>query len=52
MLTIGMRSPAEIDANINVFAGDTTYTNEDRALLATVGAAVLNDENARKMPVE
>ena len=33
-------------------AGDTTYTNEDRALLAGVSAAVLSDENVRKMSVE
>jgi predicted aldo/keto reductase-like oxidoreductase len=52
MLTIGMRSPAEIDANIKVFAGDKTYTNKDRALLAAVGAAVWNDDKVRKMPVE
>jgi len=52
MLAIGMRYPAEIDTNITTFAGDTTYTNEDRALLAGVSAAVLNDENVRKMPVE
>ncbi len=52
MLTIGMRFPAEIDANIKTFAGDTTYTNEDRALLAGVSAAVLSDENVRKMRVE
>lgn len=52
VLAIGMRYPAEIDANIKVLAGDTTYTNEDRALLADVGSAVLNDENVRKMSVE
>ncbi len=52
LLTIGMRYPAEIDANIKTFAGDTTYTNEDRALLAGVSAAVLNDENVKKMSVE
>lgn len=52
MLTIGMRFSAEIDTNITTFAGDTTYTNEDRALLADVSAAVLNDENVKKMSVE
>jgi len=52
MLTIGMRYPAELDANLKVFAGNTTYTNDDRALLADVSAAVLNDENVRKMSVE
>ena len=52
MLTIGMRYPAEIDTNIKTFAGDTTYTNEDRALLAGVSATVLGDENVKKMSVE
>jgi len=52
LLTIGMRYPAELDTNIKTFAGDTTYTNEDRALLASVSAAVLNDENVKKMSVE
>ena len=52
MLTIGMRFPAEIDTNIKTFAGDTTYTNDDRALLAGVSAAVLSDENVKKMEVE
>ncbi len=52
ILNIGMRYPAEIDANIKTFAGDTTYTNEDRGLLAGVSSAVLSDENVRKMNVE
>ena len=52
ILTIGMRYPAEIDANIKTLAGDTTYTNEDRALLAGVSSAVLSDENVQKMSVE
>ncbi|MEA1952742.1 MAG: aldo/keto reductase [Planctomycetota bacterium] len=52
VLNIGMCYPAEIDANIKTLAGDTTYTNEDRALLAGVSSAVLSDENVRKMSVE
>jgi len=52
ILTIGMRFPAEIDANIKTLSGDTTYTNEDRALLAGVSADVLSDEKVKKMPVE
>ena len=32
VLTIGMRYPHEIDYNIRILAGDTTYTNKDRAL--------------------
>jgi predicted aldo/keto reductase-like oxidoreductase len=47
VLTIGMRSLSEIDTNIKVFAGDATYTNEDRALLAGVSAAVLSDDNVQ-----
>ena len=52
MLTIGMRFPAEIDTNIETLAGNTTCTNEDRALLAGVSAAALSDENVTKMSVE
>jgi predicted aldo/keto reductase-like oxidoreductase len=52
MLTIGMRFSDEIDTNIKTLAGDTTYTNEDRALLAGVSAAVLSDETVKKMKVE
>jgi predicted aldo/keto reductase-like oxidoreductase len=52
ILTIGMRYPDEIDANTKTIAGDTTYTNEDRALLAGVSAAVLSDENIKRMRVE
>ena len=52
ILKIGMRLPAEIDANIKTLAGDTTYTNEDRALLASFSSALLNDENVKKMKVE
>ena len=52
MLTIGMRYPAEIDTNIKTFAGDTMYTNDDRALLAGVGASVLSNEKVMEMKVE
>jgi predicted aldo/keto reductase-like oxidoreductase len=52
ILNIGMRFPAEIDANVKTLDGDTSYTNEDRVLLAGVSAAVLSDENVRKMKVE
>jgi predicted aldo/keto reductase-like oxidoreductase len=52
VLTIGMRYSTEIDANIKTLASATKYTNGDRALLAGVSAAVLGDENVRKMKVE
>ena len=47
-----MRFPAEIDTNVKTLAGDTTYTNDDRAILAGVGASVLSDENVKEMKVE
>jgi predicted aldo/keto reductase-like oxidoreductase len=52
VLTIGMRFPAEIDTNIKTLASDTTYTNDDRALLAGASAAILSDEKLKKMRVE
>jgi len=33
-LTIGMRLPKEVDTNIRILTSDTTYTQEDEALLA------------------
>jgi len=52
MLTIGMRSPAEVNANVKTLAEDTTCNSEDHALLAAVSSAVLNGENVKRMPVE
>jgi predicted aldo/keto reductase-like oxidoreductase len=52
VLTIGMRFPAEIDTNIKTLAGNTTYTNDDRALLAGVAASVLSNEKVKEMRVE
>jgi len=52
MLTIGMRSPAEVNANVKTLTEDTMCTSEEHALLAAVSAAVLNDKNVKKMPVE
>ena len=49
---VGMRFPTEIDTNVKTLAGDTTYTNDDRALLAGVSAAILNDERIKQMKVE
>lgn len=49
LLTIGMRLQHEIDANIKLMAGDTTYTLEDRALLAEFSAQALDSDALRKM---
>ena len=40
------------DIGIKAIAGDTTYTNEDRALLAGASATILGSEHAKKMSVE
>jgi len=52
MLAIGMRTPAEVNANVKTLAEDITCTSEEHALLAAVSSAVLNDRNVKKMPVE
>lgn len=52
MLTIGMRTSAEVNANVKTLAEDITCTSEEYALLAAASAAVLNDKNVKKMPVE
>jgi len=52
MLTIGMRTGAEVNANVKTLAEDTTCTTEERALLAAVSSAVLNDSSVKRMPVE
>jgi len=52
MLCIGMRLRTDIDANIKTLAGDVTYTDADRALLAEFGPQALNSDAMRKMRVE
>lgn len=52
MLCIGMRLKHEIDGNIRTLAGDTTFTDADRALLAEFGPLVRNSDAMKKMKVE
>ncbi|NQT86359.1 aldo/keto reductase [bacterium] len=52
MLCIGMRLKTDIDANIKTLAGDTTYTDADRALLADFGPQALKSDAMKKMRVE
>jgi len=52
VLVIGMRFPAEVEANVATFSGDPTYTDEDRSLLAAVAASVLRSKTVREMKVE
>lgn len=52
VLNIGMRLKEEIDANIKTFSGETTYTLEDRALLAKFSARLYDTEAIKKMRTE
>jgi len=52
LLNIGMRLKEEIDANIKILSGDTTYTLEDRALLAEFSAKLYDTDAIKKMRVE
>mgnify|MGYP007005276447 CR=1 FL=1 len=47
-----MRFTKEIDANIKTLAGDTSYTNDDRSLLAQYSAALYDHERVKQMKVE
>ena len=52
VLCIGMRLRSDIDANIKTLAGDVTYTDADRVLLAEFGPLALKSDAMKKMPVE
>jgi len=47
-----MRLTEEIDANIKTLSGDTTYTLDDRALLAQFCAKVLDSDPIKAMKVD
>ena len=50
--TIGMRLKVEMDANLAVLSGDTTYTLADRALLAEFSARLYETDAAKKKRIE
>ena len=52
VLNIGMRLKEEIDANIKTLSGETTYTVEDRALLAEFSAKLYDNDGIKKMRIE
>ena len=52
LLTIGMRLPKEVDANIETLSADTTYTLDDRALLAEFAAQALESRAMKAMRVD
>ena len=52
LLNIGMRLKEEIDANLQVFSGATTYTLEDKALLAEFSAKLYDTDAIKKMRID
>ena len=52
LLTIGMRLKKEVDANIKILSGDTTYTSHDRALLAEFCAKAFDSDPIKAMKVD
>jgi predicted aldo/keto reductase-like oxidoreductase len=52
ILNIGMRLKDEIDANVALVSGNTTYTPSDRALLAEFSAWLYETETVKKMRIE
>ena len=51
MLNIGVSMPSDIDQNLAVVRGDTTYTNADRELLADFSARLYDTEEIKALPI-
>jgi predicted aldo/keto reductase-like oxidoreductase len=52
LLVIGMRLQKEIDANIETFSGNVTYTTDDRALLAEYCAKAYDSPLIKRMKLD
>ena len=52
LLTIGMRLKKDVDANIKILSGDTTYTLDDRALLAEFSTKALDSDPIKAMRID
>jgi hypothetical protein len=52
LLNIGMRLQEEIDTNVNIVSGDTTYTLEDRDLLAQFSAQLYDTDAIKRLRIE
>ena len=52
LLVIGMRLKSEVDANINTFTGDTTYTDNDKTLLTEFSKQALASKAMKSMRVD
>ena len=51
MLNIGVSMPSDIDQNLAVVRGDTTFTNHDRDLLADFSSRLYEADAVKAMPV-
>ena len=52
ILNIGMRFPAEVDANVETLSGDVTYSPADETLLAGVSDYLRDQDWVKKMKVD
>ena len=52
LLTIGMRLKKDVDANIRTLAADTSYTLDDRTLLAQFCAKAFDSDAIKKMRID
>jgi len=52
ILNIGMRLKKEVDANIKTLSGDTTYTLNDRALLAEFSVKAFDSDAIKAMRID
>ncbi|MBP7937147.1 MAG: aldo/keto reductase [Phycisphaerae bacterium] len=52
ILNIGMRLKEDVDANIKILRGDTTYTPEDRDLLAEFSSRLFDTDAIKKLRIE
>ena len=52
VLNIGMRLKEEIDANIKIVSGDSTYTPEDRDVLAQFSAQLYDTDAIKQLRIE
>jgi predicted aldo/keto reductase-like oxidoreductase len=52
LLVIGMRLKDEIDANVKIFTGDTSYTSDNRSLLTDFCSKAYDSDAIKKMKID
>lgn len=52
LLVIGMRLKDEIDANVKILTGDTSYTSDDRSLLTDFCSKAYDSDAIKKMKID